>query len=194
MKICLCFGSVKHLKVKWEYMHCQFLLIKEILFVTLTGKWCNKHFKDFWRKANTIPIQFLSKHSGFLHVNSLGVKYNQIQRQLIHKTFWVFKEKNSVGAAEPSYIFNSLKTNFLDGLSRTEQRYLSFSRQIALPHPRFTNIEQIVCHKIHSFILRISEPQIQLSLSSFSTWPLTNTQNTKMKKWNNTVENLIGID
>lgn len=58
-----------------------------------------------------------------------------------------------------------------------------------LSHSRFTNIKQTACQKTHSFRGQSSEPQMQMVLSSSSTWSIANTQEQNSKS-----ENCIGID
>lgn len=113
LKICLCLESAKHLEVKQEHTHCQFLLTKEILW-HLQASSAEKLFKDFWRKANTIPIYFLAEHSGFLHANNLGVKYTQTQ-DCTYKIFPAFKKTKTNNLwGQPNLLIFSLlwKQNF----------------------------------------------------------------------------------
>lgn len=67
--------------------------------------------------------------------------------------------------------------------------YLIFQQIDNLSHSRFTNIKQTACQKTHPFRWQASEPQIQLALSSFRMWSITNTQEQNSKS-----ENCISID
>lgn len=50
---------------------------------------------------------------------------------------------------------------------------LTFQQIDNLSHSWFTNIKQTACQKTHSFRWQTSEPQTQLALGSFNTWPVT---------------------